>query len=118
MAACIICNKDPHDPRCSYVLNKGEGENSELDDNERELYQERAIELYNNPDRIEELLDIASLVGIQKLIKSALLPTGKDPAITSIRAISAIVDLNTEWTRKQKAKNTVESKVSKRVKLQ
>lgn len=102
-AKCILCNKQPHDSRCPYVVVDGKSA-AEIEDDERALYQERAAELYNNISSVDILLDTASLVGIQKLIKAALLPSGKDPAITSIRAISEIINLNNEWTKKKQAK--------------
>lgn len=93
---CLICGKSPHDERCTYVLDP-KTVSETLSDNEREMFQERAAIWLENPSLVQTFLNLTALVTLQKLAKDALIPGGKDPATTSIRAITELVKKNADW---------------------
>lgn len=93
---CVLCGQYPHDDRCTYKL-KAEEVSETLSDNERQLFQERAELWLKRPALVQEFLNITALVTLQKLAKDALIPGGKDPATTSLRAITELVKKNADW---------------------
>jgi len=112
---CLICNKSPHDPKCPYML-KDEEITETLSDNEREMFQARAEEWITEPAKVQKYLNIAALVTLQKLVKDALRPGGKDPATTSLRAIVELTKKNADWMEgiKEDKSSDTDSKTRKR----
>lgn len=93
---CLICNSSPHDARCPYTL-KPEDVSEVLTDGEREMFEQRAQDWLSEPKAVQKFLNLAALVTLQKLAKDALIPGGKDPATTSLRAIAELVKKNADW---------------------
>lgn len=114
MSGCILCNSNPHDPRCSFSIRQINKEISdELSDPERELFEETARKFLVNPEKIEPFLNTAALVSILKLTRDAMLPGGKDPATTSLRAMDGLIKLNTQWLvgREEAGKKKTRNKI-------
>lgn len=113
---CILCGKSPHDERCTYKLAAVDVSET-LTDKEREMFQERAEIWLKKPELVQNFLNIAALVTLQKLAKDALIPGGKDPATTSIRAITELVKKNADWMSAEKGDNNsdVDSKTRKKL---
>jgi len=113
---CVLCGKSPHDARCTYKLDPKDVSEI-LSDDERAMFQERAELWLKKPNLVQQFLNITALVTLQKLAKDALIPGGKDPATTSIRAITELVKKNADWMTAETIEDNsdVDSKTRKKL---
>lgn len=113
---CLLCGKSPHDERCTYRLPAVDVTET-LSDVERAMFQERAELWLKKPELVQNFLNITALVTLQKLAKDALIPGGKDPATTSLRAITELVKKNADWmdSSRKDDNSDVDSKTRKKL---